>query len=173
MAKEVELRRHTANDGDRLTKDGIRAAVEIGKNLQGGYELIVSSGAQRATQTAACFLAGLSESVDQGVQIDVRFRSEVEDRWFTAYEKGGGGDLPSFIAADPELVEIESKRFSEALKEVFDSLTKDGRALVVGHSPMQEAAVYGLTGKFIEPLAKGAGVVVSEENSSYRVEPLS
>ena len=172
MAKEVELRRHTANDGDHLTEDGIRAAVEIGKHLRGNYELIVSSGAQRATQTAACFLSGMGERIEHGVQVDERFRSEVEDRWFAAYKKGGGGDLPSFIAADPDLVESESKRFSEALKGVFDSLTKDGRALVVGHSPMQEAAVYGLTAKFIDPLAKGAGVVVAEENSSYRVVAL-
>lgn len=172
MAKEVELRRHTENDGDRLTKDGIRAAVEIGKSLRGGYQLIVSSGAQRATQTAACFLAGMGEQVEHGVQIGERFRSEVEDRWFTAYEKGGGGDLPSFIAADPELVESESKLFAYALKEVFDSLNEGSRALVVGHSPMHESAVYGLTGKFIEPLAKGAGVAVTQENSSYQVRAL-
>lgn len=170
MAKHVELRRHTANDGDRLTEDGIRAAVEIGKKLEGNYELLVSSGAQRATQTIACFLAGWGERVARGVQVDERFRSEMEDRWFRAYEKGGAGDLASFLEADPELVENESKRFAEALRSVFDSLSEGAHALVVGHSPMQEAAVYGLTGVIIEPLSKGEGVSVFEEGASYRVE---
>jgi broad specificity phosphatase PhoE len=55
MAKEIELRRHTDSDGDLLTDEGVQAALEIGANLRGGYRLLVSSGAQRATQTLACF----------------------------------------------------------------------------------------------------------------------
>ena len=61
MARYVELRRHTDNDGDVLTEDGIRAALEIGRGLAGGYVLLVSSGAQRATQTLACFACALRE----------------------------------------------------------------------------------------------------------------
>ena len=55
MAKRIELRRHTDNDGDVLTDEGARAALEIGSRLWGGYALLVSPGAQRATQTLACF----------------------------------------------------------------------------------------------------------------------
>lgn len=55
MARYVELRRHTDSDGDTLTEEGVRAALEIGRELSGGYALLVSSGAQRATQTLACF----------------------------------------------------------------------------------------------------------------------
>ena len=51
MRKEVELRRHTDNDGDLLTADGVAAALELGAQLRGGYEVAVSTGAQRATQT--------------------------------------------------------------------------------------------------------------------------
>jgi len=58
MAKRIELRRHTDNDGDVLSPEGVRAAVQIGASLGGPYELMVSSGAQRATQAAGCFLAG-------------------------------------------------------------------------------------------------------------------
>src|SRR5439155_27193075 len=57
MARYVELRRHTDADGDVLTQEGVRAATEIGARLRGGYDLLVSTGAQRATQTLACFLA--------------------------------------------------------------------------------------------------------------------
>src|SRR5207245_2029565 len=38
MARTVELRRHTASEGDALTLEGVRAAVEIGGRLQGAYD---------------------------------------------------------------------------------------------------------------------------------------
>src|SRR2546425_4666088 len=74
MAKTVELRRHTASDGDLLTPDGVAAAVAIGERLNGAYDLVVSSGAQRATQTLACFLAGLGRPQPSGVTVDGGFR---------------------------------------------------------------------------------------------------
>ena len=37
--KEIELRRHTANEGDVLTPEGVMAALEISRRLQGGYRL--------------------------------------------------------------------------------------------------------------------------------------
>lgn len=82
MAKEVELRRHTDNDGDVLTPDGVVAAVGIGRRLEGTYQLVASSGAQRATQTVACLLAGLAELVPGGVIIEEGLRSTWGcDRW--------------------------------------------------------------------------------------------
>ncbi len=171
MAKVVELRRHTDNDGDVLSDEGVATAIEIGASLRGGYELVVSSGAQRSTQTIACFLASLGQTVVRGVVVEQRLKSEVEDRWRDAYERGGGGDISSFLDADPELVVSESAVLGAALTDVFERLSDGARALVVGHSPMQEAAVYGLTGKKIEPLSKGAGVVVVQDSGAYRVEP--
>jgi phosphohistidine phosphatase SixA len=171
MAKSVELRRHTAAAGDHLTPEGVRDALDVGSRLAGGYDVALSSGAQRATQTLACFLAGAGVKVGGGVVVDDRFRSEVEDRWKTAYKSAGAGDIASFLRVDPDLVEKESVLLGGALKECLDGLPEGGRALVVGHSPMQEVAVYGLTGEVVEPLAKGAGVVVTEEDGEYTVEP--
>lgn len=173
MAKTVELRRHTASEGDDLTPEGIQAAVEIGRRLDGGYDLLISSGAQRATQTLACFLAGHGRQMVTGVTVDSRFRSEVEDKWFDAYKKSGAGDLGSFLKADPDLVESEARRFGEALRDVFESLRDGGRALIVGHSPMHEAAVYGLTGTIVAPISKGAGVLISAEGDAYKVEEIT
>jgi broad specificity phosphatase PhoE len=169
MQKIVELRRHTDSEGDRLSEDGVRAAVAVGTRLGGEYDMLVSSGAQRATQTLACFLAGHDGRHECGVTVDYRFRSEVEDRWRAAYQKAGAGDIASFRRADPELVEQESARLADALRDVFDGLPEGGRALVVGHSPMQEAAIYGLTGHEVDPLSKGAGVIVTEEEGTYRL----
>jgi broad specificity phosphatase PhoE len=173
MAKSVELRRHTDADGDVLTSEGVQAAVEIGARLAGGYDLCVSTGAQRATQTLACFLAGLRQKVPQGVVVEPGLRSAVEDRWRAAYQKAGSGDLPALREADPELVEEDSASLGAALRRVLDALPDDGRALVVGHSPTNEAAVLGLTGEIVGPISKGDGVLVVEEHRTLRVEKLA
>jgi phosphohistidine phosphatase SixA len=172
VAKEIELRRHTDSDGDALTQEGLEAALEIGAGLRGGYQLLVSSGAQRATQTLACFACALRERVPGGTVVESGMRSEVEDRWRQAYQQAGSGELGALRAADPALVEEDSAALGAALRRILDRLPDGGRALVVGHSPTNEAAVLGLTGKIIEPMAKGAGVLVVVDGGARRVEPL-
>ena len=172
MSKEIELRRHTDADGDVLTAEGVEAALEIGARLRGGYELAVSSGAQRATQTLACFLAALGQKVPGGVVVEPGLRSQVEDRWRAAYQNAGSGELGALRETDPELVADDSERLGAALRRVLDDLPDGGRALAVGHSPTNEAAVLGLTGEIVAPLAKGAGVRVATRDDGYEVEPL-
>lgn len=172
MAKYVELRRHTDNDGDTLSADGVRSALEIGAKLDGDYELLVSSGAQRATQTLACILAGRGQKVPGGVVVEAGLRSELEDRWKAAYEKAGSGEIEALRAADPELVEQDSATLGAALRRVFDAISDGALALAVGHSPTNEAAVLGLTGVAVEPMSKGEGVVVVEDDGEFRVEHL-
>lgn len=172
MPKTVELRRHTANDGDVLTPEGIDAARAIGAGLVGPYDLLISSGAQRATQTLACFLAVMpSAQPAPGVEVDARFRSDVEDRWRDAYERAGAGDIASFRTADPDLVAAEAAIFADALRAAFGRLPDGGRALVVGHSPMLECAIFGLTGRGVDPLGKGEAFAVTARGDTYQVEP--
>jgi broad specificity phosphatase PhoE len=156
MAKYVELRRHTDADGDTLTAEGVQAALELGSRLHGGYDVAVSSGAQRATQTLACLLAGLGERVPRGVVVEPGLRSGVEDRWRAAYEQAGSGALEALRDADAELVEADSAALGAALRRVLDSLPDGGRALLVGHSPTNE----------------GDGVLVVEDDGELRVESL-
>jgi broad specificity phosphatase PhoE len=169
MAKEVELRRHTDNDGDVLTPDGVASAVEIGRRLRGGYRFVASSGAQRATQTTACFLGGLGEPVPGGAIIEEGLRSQREDEWRAAYRKAGKGDLASLRAADPDLFAEDSDALATGLLHVFDRLEDGERALAVGHSPTSEAAVFGLTGQMVGPLAKGEGVLVVLDDGEFTV----
>jgi broad specificity phosphatase PhoE len=172
MTRYVELRRHTDAAGDVLTPDGVRAAVEIGARLRGGYDLLVSTGAQRATQTLACFVAALGQRVPGGVVVETGLRSEREERWREAYRKAGSGELEAMRRADPELVEQDSAVLGEALGRVLDGLPDGGRALVVGHSPTNEAAVLGLTGEIVGPIAKGAGVLLVADGQDFRLESL-
>ncbi len=172
MAREVEVRRHTDDEDDLLSEEGVFQALEIGRKLRGGYDVIVSSGAQRATQTAGCFLAGLGETVPGGVVVNTGLRSDREGRWKEAYQEAGSGELSAFRSVAPDFVEEEAEQLASALREVFETLPDGGRALVVGHSPTNEAAVFGLTGEEVGPLSDGAGVLVVEEDGTFRVEAL-
>jgi broad specificity phosphatase PhoE len=172
MARFVELRRHTDSEGDVLTEEGVAAALRIGASLAGGFQLGVSSGAQRATQTLACILAGLGQPVPDGVIVEPGLRSEREEDWRQAYRRAGSGELAALRATDPELVAEDSARLGAALGRVLERLWEGERALAVGHSPTNEAAVLGLTGQVVAPLAKGAGVLVVRDGDGFRVEAL-
>lgn len=175
MAKELEIRRHT-DDGDEdvLTVEGIQEAVRIGRDeLDGGYALAASSGAQRATQTVACLLAGLGEEVPLGVVVEDGFRSDREDEWKAAYGEAGSGHLDDLRGAAPALVEEDSAVLARALERILAHLGDGQRALVVGHSPTSEAGVLGLTGETIEPLGKGEGVLVTLDGAERSVHRLA
>jgi broad specificity phosphatase PhoE len=170
--KYLELRRHTANDGDVLSPDGIATAVSIGRRLSADYAAVWSSGAQRATQTAACILAGLGRTVAGGVLVQQDLRSLREDEWLAAYSDAGAGDLASLRAVDPDLVEEDAEILGRALMAMIEELGDGERGLAIGHSPTNEAAVYGLTGIIVPPLAKGGGVLVTALDDGYAVEEL-
>jgi broad specificity phosphatase PhoE len=172
MARYIEVRRHTDNDGDVLTEEGVRLALEIGRRLTGRYALLVSSGAQRATQTLACFACMLAEPVSGGVIVEPGLRSDLEDRWRAAYHAAGSGEFSALRDVDPELAGEDSERLAGGLRRIIDRLPDGGRALAVGHSPTNEAAVFGLTGELVAPMSKGAGVLVVGDGDRARVEPL-
>jgi hypothetical protein len=85
---------------------------------------------------------------------------------------GKGADLDAMRAIDPDLVEGESWLLALALRQVVEGLPEGGRALVVGHSPTNEAAVLGLAGRVVPPLGKGKGVLLIEDGGDYQVELL-
>ena len=97
----------------------------------------------------------------------------MEDRWREAAKAAGkGADVDAIRAVDPDLVEKESMLLGGALRGVFDAMTEGGRALVVGHSPTNEAAVLGLAGEVVGPLGKGEGVLVVEDAGRFQVHHL-
>jgi broad specificity phosphatase PhoE len=169
----VELRRHTDNDGDDLTAQGVADAEAIGREgLHPPYAAFISSGAARATQmvTILRHAAGQDDSPMSEVP---GLRSSVEDRWRAAAKAAGkGATVEQIRGIDPDLVEHEERLLGAALRGVVESLPEGGRALVVGHSPTNEAAVAGLTGEVVEPLGKGAGVLLVEDDGRFTVRPL-
>jgi phosphohistidine phosphatase SixA len=169
----LELRRHPDNDGDALTQEGVAAAERIGQTgLHPPYTLFASTGATRADQTVQILrhAAGQDELPILAVP---GLRSAVEDRWREAAKAAGkGADLEAMRAVDPTLVDAETRLLGQMLREIVDALPEGGRALIVGHSPTNEAAVLGLTRQLVKPLGKGEGVLVVEHDGSFDVEHL-
>lgn len=106
-----------------------------------------------------------------GVVVVDRLRSTVEDRWRAAYRAAGAGDLDSLRRADPELVTDDARVLADGLRTVFSLLPEGGRGLVVGHSPTNEAAVFGLTGTVIAPMPKGSAVTIVADGDAFSIEP--
>jgi hypothetical protein len=169
----VELLRHTDNDGDSLTSEGIEAAEAIGRErLTPPYTVFGSSGASRATQMVE-ILRRLAGQEDVPVTVFGGLRSSVEDRWRAAAKTAGKhADLEAIRAVDPDLVEREAMLLGGALRGVFEALPEGGRALVVGHSPTNEAAVLGLATAVVGPLGKGDGVLIAEDDGRFEVRAI-
>jgi broad specificity phosphatase PhoE len=169
----VELRRHTDSEGDRLTPQGVADAEAIGRGgLHPPYAALVSTGAARATQMLE-ILQHVAGQDDTPITVAAGLRSLVEDRWRQAATAAGkGADVDAMRAVDPDLVEKESLLLGSVLGQLVKGLPEGGRALVVGHSPSNEAAALGLAGWVVAPLGKGQGVLVIVDGGDYRVEPL-
>ena len=169
----VELRRHTDNDGDQLTDQGVADAEAIGREgLQPPYAAFVSSGAARATQMVTILRHAAGQD-DCPISEVTGLRSSVEDRWRMAAKAAGkGATVEQLREVDPDLVEHEERLIGTVLRGVVESLPEGGRALVVGQSPTNEAAVSGLTGETVEQLGKGSGVLIIEDGGKFTIVPL-
>ena len=151
--RHVELRRHTDNEGDRLTPQGAADAEMIGRDrLHPPYAAFVSTGAARAIQMLEILRHAAGQD-DVPITPAAGLRSWVEGRWREAAKAAGkGADLDAMRAVDPELVERESLLLGSALRQVAGRLPEGGR--------------------IIPPLGKGEGVLLVEDCGDYRVEPL-
>lgn len=169
----VELRRHTDNDGDELSEQGMADAEAIGRDaLHPPYAAFVSSGAARATQMVEILRRAAGQD-ELPITEETGLRSTVEDRWREAAKTAGkGATVADMETVDPDLVEQEARVLGLALRRVFECLPDGGRALVVGHSPTNEAAVYGLVGHTIAAQGKGEGVLLVEDGEQLAVRPL-
>jgi phosphohistidine phosphatase SixA len=169
----VELRRHTDNEGDKLSEKGVADAEAIGQTgLRPPYAVFVSTGAERATEMLRILRRAAGQD-EVPITVETGLRSSVEDRWREAAKAAGkGASIEEMRAVDPDLVEHETRLLGSVLKRVVAGLPEGGRALIVGHSPTNEAAVLGLAGQTIAAMSKGEGVLIIEDGGRYEVRPL-
>ena len=89
LMRYVELRRHTDNEGDRLTPQGAADAERIGRGgLHPPYAAFVPAGAARATQMPGILRHAAGQD-DTPVTAATGLRSSVEDRWRDAARAAG------------------------------------------------------------------------------------
>ena len=100
--RTVDLLRHTDNDGDRLTPEGVEAAERVGRELlTPPYDAYVSSGAARATQMLEILRRAAGQE-DHPITAEPGLRSVVEDRWRDVAEAAGkGADRKRSATATP------------------------------------------------------------------------
>jgi broad specificity phosphatase PhoE len=169
--RALELRRHAPRDpdADRLSPEGQALAEAVGRDLPGGYDAVFTSPAKRAAETMAWFLRGLGQKLPAQHGVAEGLASPVEDRWRAAAKAAGTGRIDAVREQDRSLVEEESRRLGEAARELLVAVPEGRRGLAVGHSPLIEAAVFGLTNEVIEPLHECEGVLLQEESGLVRL----
>ncbi len=169
--REIELRRHAKRQSgaDALSAEGRAQAEDVGRTLATDYASIFVSPARRAAETVAWFLRASGQQLP-GHAVVPGLASEREDEWRSVASAAGSSRIDAMAEQDPEMMGTESRRLAEALGELFDRVPEGGRALAVGHTPLIEAAVYGLTGVIVDPLSECEGVsVIREDEGRYRI----
>lgn len=135
--KTLELYRHARRNpnADELSPEGRAQAEDLGRSLSGRFDAVYTSPAQRAAETVAWVLRGMH------------------------------AQLPAHHVVVPGLAGQDTDGSPIQLGEVVANLLADipdgGRGLAVGHTPIVEKAVAGLTGRRIEPLGECEGVVIT------------
>jgi len=172
--RELELRRHAIRQKgeDALSPEGRVQAESVGRTLPADYAFVFISPAKRAAETVAWFLRASRQPLPPHAVVP-ELQSEAEDRWRQAASAAQSSRIDAIMTVDAGLVATESWRLARTVAEMMRRVPNGGRALAVGHSPLIEAAVYGLLGQIIEPLRECEGVLLAmDEAGSYRVEEL-
>jgi Histidine phosphatase superfamily (branch 1) len=137
--RELELRRHAARakDADALSPEGRVQAEDVGRTLEGPYDVVFVSPARRAAETAAWFLRGSGGPLPDHAVVP-GLTSEAEDRWRAAAKAAGSSRIDAIVGRDAALVDEEATRLGRAVEELFDRVPEGGRGLAVGHTPLVE-----------------------------------
>lgn len=170
--RALELRRHAPRDpeDDRLSSDGEILAEKVGRDLSGPYAAVFSSPARRAAETAAWFLRGLGHPIPAMHGVAEGLASDLEDQWRAAAKSAGSSRVDEVGRVHPELVEKESATLGATVRQLLADLPDGALGLAIGHSPLIEAAVYGLVGTVVAPLQECEGVLLIEEGGSVRLD---
>jgi len=169
----VELRRHTDNEGDRLTPQGAADAEMIGRDrLHPPYAAFVSTGAARATQMLE-ILRHAAGQAGTPITAATGLRSPAEDRWRDAAKAAGkGADLDAIRAVDPSCWRgsrcCSPRRCGRWPAGCPRAAGRWWWATARPARPPCSAWPAGLSRRW----AKGEGILLLEDRGDYRAEPL-
>jgi hypothetical protein len=144
----------------------------VGRTLTARYSFVFVSPARRSAETVAWFLRASRQPLPPH-EIVAGLASDLEDRWRAASKAARSGRLDEVMSQDAGLVAGEAERLASVLRTLFDRVPDGTRALAVGHTPLIEAAVYGLMNLVIEPLGTCEGVLLTVDDAGdLRMEEL-
>ena len=147
--RTLEVRRHAKRDPavDRLSVAGRAQAEDLGRDLEGTYDVVFISPAQRAAETVAWMLRGRGEQLPPHAVI------------------------PGLAAKDNDGSPLA---MAGVLSALLDAVPDGGRGLAVSHMPLIERGVLGLTALEIEPLGECEGVLLTkaDDDAPVQVEEL-
>ncbi|HSJ51251.1 MAG TPA: histidine phosphatase family protein [Actinomycetota bacterium] len=143
--KTLEIRRHARRDpaDDRLSAAGRAQAEDVGRTLDGGYDVVFVSPAQRAAETVAWMLRGSGNQLPPHAVV------------------------PGLAAKDNDGSPLAMAGVVSAL---LDAVPEGGHGLAVSHTPLIERAVFGLTAREVEQLGECEGVLLRKADAESPVE---
>jgi hypothetical protein len=140
--------------------------------MRDDFDMLFLSPASRAGETGAWFFRGSRQFFLEPVLVP-GLASERENEWRDAAKAAGSSRVDAIMAQDPRLVADESARLAGEVRALLDRIPEGGAGLAVGHSPLIEAAVYGLTGAIVDPLAECEGVGITQDDAGeHRIQEL-
>ena len=168
--KKIEIRRHALKDSgprkDMLSPEGIEQARKVGaEQMKGkGYTQIVVSELFRTSQTAAAMAEGAGDFTAASLTVSpALFTTRMAE--LVAYVKEHG----AVVKANHPLIMAEAMRMGTQFQTFVALLPDDAHELAVGHSPLLETLVFGLTGKVISPLKECEGVILTFDGKDFTI----
>jgi phosphohistidine phosphatase SixA len=143
--RTLEIRRHANRDpaADRLSAAGRAQAEDVGRTLDGTYDVIFVSPAQRAAETVAWMLRGRFAQLPPHAVV------------------------PGLSAKDNDGSPLA---MAGVLSALLDAVPEGGRGLAISHTPLIERGVLGLSAREIEPLGECEGVLLSKKDDEDAIE---
>jgi phosphohistidine phosphatase SixA len=142
--RTLEVRRHARRDpaADRLSAAGRAQAEDVGRGLDGAFDVVFVSPAQRAAETVAWMLRGAVGQLPPHAVI------------------------PGLAAKDNDGSPLA---MAGVLAALLDAVPEGGRGLAVSHTPLIERGVLGLVAREVDPLAECEGVVLTRSGEDEPV----
>ncbi len=144
--------------------EGIKLARNVGAEQMSGknYTHVLTSTFFRTMQTACAFAEGAGDFTVARFDTSEALNSEEMKEW-GAYIKLHGARL----VQSEDLIVEESGRMADGFQALCSRLPENARMLAVGHAPLLECLVFGLTGAVIDPLHECEGVILDYDGSKF------
>jgi hypothetical protein len=153
-----------------LSKEGFEEARRVGETMRGReFTHLVLTPYFLTAQTAAAFSEGAGDFTIRDVMIEPSLLGD-DDRvrgWFEATaaaraEFGEENDGVEFVKrVRPDFFRFEFLRLQAVMMVFLNRLPEGCNALVVGHSPQTDCAIYGFSGRVIGRLRECEGVALT------------